>query len=173
MPYTDSSIPLQPRPMVPNKDTVVYVYGSLAWKDQMVEWKKWQSDKLQVVKHEEDGKDGSFGDDLLTLMYQWSMWYSTVAVTFVPSYISTEWWSIFSPTLLVCYWSLWKLEIFMCCDVRAINKLGSQLLGANGRDDGVFITSKIKEGINKISLISCDTHVFCFGVRIIKMRSVQ
>ncbi|KAI5413158.1 E3 SUMO-protein ligase SIZ1 [Lathyrus oleraceus] len=59
------------------------------------------------------------------------------------------------------------------CDVRAISRPGSQLLGANGRDDGAIITSKIKEGINKISLTSCDARIFCFGVRIIKKRSVQ
>ncbi|KAL5079796.1 hypothetical protein RYX36_008217 [Vicia faba] len=54
---------VQPRPMVPKKYIVVYGYGSVAWKDRM-------SDKLRVVKHEEDGKDGSFGDDLLTLICQ-------------------------------------------------------------------------------------------------------
>lgn len=65
MPYTDPSIPLQPRPMVPKKDIAVYGYGSVAWKDRMEEWKKRQSDKLQVVKHEGDNNDGSgsFGDD--------------------------------------------------------------------------------------------------------------
>lgn len=59
-----SFVIVQPRPMVPKKDIAVYGYGSVAWKDRMEEWKKRQSDKLQVVKHEGDGKDGSFGDDL-------------------------------------------------------------------------------------------------------------
>jgi cellulose synthase A len=51
--------------MVPKKDIAVYGYGSVAWKDRMEEWKKRQSDKLQVVKHEGDNNDGSgsFGDD--------------------------------------------------------------------------------------------------------------
>ncbi|KAK7247526.1 hypothetical protein RIF29_42410 [Crotalaria pallida] len=64
MPYPDPSIPLQPRPMVPKKDIAVYGYGSVAWKDRMEDWKKRQSDKLQVVKHEGDNNDGSFGDEL-------------------------------------------------------------------------------------------------------------
>ncbi|XP_004503981.1 cellulose synthase A catalytic subunit 6 [UDP-forming] [Cicer arietinum] len=63
MPYTDPSIPLQPRPMVPKKDIAVYGYGSVAWKDRMEEWKKRQSDKLQVVKHDGDSNDGNFGDE--------------------------------------------------------------------------------------------------------------
>ncbi|KAK7282385.1 hypothetical protein RIF29_11093 [Crotalaria pallida] len=64
MPYTDPSIPLQPRPMVPKKDIAVYGYGSVAWKDRMEEWKKRQNDKLQVVKHDGNGNGGNFGDDL-------------------------------------------------------------------------------------------------------------
>ncbi|PNX79677.1 E3 sumo-protein ligase siz1-like protein, partial [Trifolium pratense] len=36
--------------------------------------------------------------------------------------------------------------------VRAINRPGSQLLGANGRDDGPIITPYTKEGVNKICL---------------------
>ncbi|KAF2284326.1 hypothetical protein GH714_020513 [Hevea brasiliensis] len=64
MPYSDPSIPLQPRPMVPKKDIAVYGYGSVAWKDRMEDWKKRQSDKLQVVKH--GGNDGGNfdGDEL-------------------------------------------------------------------------------------------------------------
>ncbi|KAK8645406.1 hypothetical protein V6N13_119236 [Hibiscus sabdariffa] len=57
--------------------------------------------------------------------------------------------------------------------VRAINRPGSQLLGANGRDDGPIITPCIKDGINKISLTGCDARVFCFGVRIVKRRTLQ
>ncbi|KAJ9178158.1 hypothetical protein P3X46_010067 [Hevea brasiliensis] len=57
--------------------------------------------------------------------------------------------------------------------VRAINRPGSQLLGANGRDDGPIITPCIKDGINKISLTGCDARVFCLGVRIVKRRTVQ
>ncbi|KAK2370786.1 E3 SUMO-protein ligase SIZ1 [Trifolium repens] len=57
--------------------------------------------------------------------------------------------------------------------VRAINRPGSQLLGANGRDDGPIITPYTKEGINKICLTGCDTRIFCLGVRIIRRRTVQ
>ncbi|XWS71319.1 hypothetical protein CRYUN_Cryun03dG0128000 [Craigia yunnanensis] len=57
--------------------------------------------------------------------------------------------------------------------VRAINRPGSQLLGANGRDDGPIITPCTKDGINKITLTGCDDRVFCFGVRIVKRRTVQ
>ncbi|XP_010043715.2 E3 SUMO-protein ligase SIZ1 [Eucalyptus grandis] len=52
--------------------------------------------------------------------------------------------------------------------VRAINRPGSQLLGANGRDDGPIITFFVKDGINKISLTGCDARIFCLGVRIVK-----
>ncbi|KAK8513378.1 hypothetical protein V6N12_052570 [Hibiscus sabdariffa] len=57
--------------------------------------------------------------------------------------------------------------------VRAINRPGSQLLGANGRDDGPIITPCTKDGINKISLTGCDPRVFCFGVRIVKRRTLH
>ncbi|KAK7272125.1 hypothetical protein RJT34_28537 [Clitoria ternatea] len=57
--------------------------------------------------------------------------------------------------------------------VRAINRPGSQLLGANGRDDGPIITPYTKDGINKISLTGCDARIFCLGVRIVKRRSIQ
>lgn len=65
MPYNDSSTPLQPRPMVPKKDIAVYGYGSVAWKDRMEDWKKKQTDKLQVVKHQGVDDGGNFvGDEL-------------------------------------------------------------------------------------------------------------
>ncbi|WCJ41078.1 E3 SUMO-protein ligase SIZ1 [Euphorbia peplus] len=57
--------------------------------------------------------------------------------------------------------------------VRAINRPGSQLLGANGRDDGPIITPCAKDGINKITLSGCDARFFCLGVRIVKRRTVQ
>ncbi|XP_068500494.1 E3 SUMO-protein ligase SIZ1-like isoform X3 [Phaseolus vulgaris] len=52
--------------------------------------------------------------------------------------------------------------------VRAINRPGSQMLGANGRDSGSVITPYSKDGINRISLTVVDARVFCLGVRIIK-----
>ncbi|KAJ8768699.1 hypothetical protein K2173_023603 [Erythroxylum novogranatense] len=57
--------------------------------------------------------------------------------------------------------------------VRAINRPGSQLLGANGRDDGPIIRPCTRDGINKISLTGCDARIFCLGVRIVKRRTVQ
>ncbi|KAM7522316.1 hypothetical protein LguiA_012218 [Lonicera macranthoides] len=57
--------------------------------------------------------------------------------------------------------------------VRAINRPGSQLLGANGRDNGPVITPCTRDGINKISLTGCDARVFCLGVRMVKRRTVQ
>lgn len=57
--------------------------------------------------------------------------------------------------------------------VRAVNRPGSQLLGANGRDDGPIITPCTKDGVNKILLTGCDARIFCLGVRIVKRRSVQ
>ncbi|CAM9003619.1 unnamed protein product [Rhodiola kirilowii] len=57
--------------------------------------------------------------------------------------------------------------------VRAINRPGSQQLGANGRDDGVIISGCTKDGINRISLSGTDSRIFCLGVRIVKRRSLQ
>ncbi|CAI0542381.1 unnamed protein product [Linum tenue] len=56
--------------------------------------------------------------------------------------------------------------------VRAINRPGSQLLGANGRDDGPIITPCTKDGINKYRS-GFDARVFCLGVRIVKRRTLQ
>ncbi|CAN0911551.1 E3 SUMO-protein ligase SIZ1 [Linum grandiflorum] len=64
-------------------------------------------------------------------------------------------------------------EVFYCVAIRAINRPGSQLLGANGRDDGPIITPCSKDGINKISLTGCDARTFCLGVRIVKRRTLQ
>lgn len=47
--------------MVPQKDLAVYGYGSVAWKDRMEEWKKKQTEKFEMVKH--DGDNSSFGSD--------------------------------------------------------------------------------------------------------------
>uniref|UniRef100_A0A1J3EI53 E3 SUMO-protein ligase SIZ1 n=1 Tax=Noccaea caerulescens TaxID=107243 RepID=A0A1J3EI53_NOCCA len=57
--------------------------------------------------------------------------------------------------------------------VRATNRPGSQLLGANGRDDGPIITTCIRDGINRISLSGGDNRSFCFGVRLVKRRTLQ
>ncbi|EPS65870.1 hypothetical protein M569_08907, partial [Genlisea aurea] len=57
--------------------------------------------------------------------------------------------------------------------VRAINRPGSQMLGANGRDDGPIITHCTRDGINKISLGGCDARIFCVGVRIVRRRTLH
>lgn len=60
-PYTDTAAAAHPRPMVPQKDLAVYGYGSVAWKDRMDEWKKKQTEKIEMVKH--DGDNSSFESD--------------------------------------------------------------------------------------------------------------
>ncbi|GAB4836488.1 hypothetical protein Ancab_001399 [Ancistrocladus abbreviatus] len=57
--------------------------------------------------------------------------------------------------------------------IQTSNRPGSQLLGANGRDDGARISLYIAEGANKISLSGCDARVFCFGIRLVKRRTLQ
>ncbi|XVE68950.1 hypothetical protein DITRI_Ditri09bG0111000 [Diplodiscus trichospermus] len=57
--------------------------------------------------------------------------------------------------------------------VRTLNGPGSQLLGANGRDDGALITMYIVEGTNKVTLSACDARSFCFGVRLVKRRTIE
>ncbi|KAL5733446.1 hypothetical protein ACOSQ2_033138 [Xanthoceras sorbifolium] len=57
--------------------------------------------------------------------------------------------------------------------IPTVNRPASQLLGANGRDNGALITLYITEGVNKISLSGCDVRNFCFGVRLVKRRTVD
>lgn len=57
--------------------------------------------------------------------------------------------------------------------VRTLNRPVSQSLGANGRDDGAQIKLCIREGINRISLSRRDSRVFCFGIRLVKRRTVE
>ncbi|KAF9687069.1 hypothetical protein SADUNF_Sadunf02G0055500 [Salix dunnii] len=65
MPFSDSSMSLPPRPMDPKKDLAVYGYGTVAWKERMEDWKKKQSDNLQVVKHQRGkGGENNGGDEL-------------------------------------------------------------------------------------------------------------
>ncbi|KAL6583217.1 Cellulose synthase A catalytic subunit 2 UDP-forming [Orobanche minor] len=66
-PTPSTTAPLNPRPMVPEKDIALYGYGSVAWKDRMEEWKKRQIDNLQVVKHQ-GNSDGSESDPDLPMM---------------------------------------------------------------------------------------------------------
>ncbi|XAR52390.1 hypothetical protein NMG60_11020444 [Bertholletia excelsa] len=57
--------------------------------------------------------------------------------------------------------------------VRTVGRPGSQLLGANGRDDGPMIAFYLNEGINQISLAGYDARSFCLGVRVVKQRTVE
>ncbi|XP_075090185.1 uncharacterized protein LOC107780673 isoform X2 [Nicotiana tabacum] len=57
--------------------------------------------------------------------------------------------------------------------VHCIDRTGSQLLGANGRDYGAIITQCSRDGINKILLGGLDARVFCLGVRLVKRRTFQ
>ncbi|KAG9129287.1 hypothetical protein Leryth_015665 [Lithospermum erythrorhizon] len=67
-PSTDPYASIQPRAMVPEKDIAVYGYGSVAWKDRMVEWKKKQNDQLQMIKHQGGGDGGDIDDSDLLMM---------------------------------------------------------------------------------------------------------
>lgn len=66
--FPDPAAPLQPRPMVPQKDIALYGYGSVAWKDRMEDWKKRQNEKLQVVKRQGQNNGGEFDDSDLPMM---------------------------------------------------------------------------------------------------------
>ncbi|KAH7447502.1 hypothetical protein KP509_01G109400 [Ceratopteris richardii] len=70
LPFPDSQLPVQPRPLGPNKDLASYGYGSVAWKERMYNWKDRQ-EKLALVKASGDGGDGnddSIVDDDLPIM---------------------------------------------------------------------------------------------------------
>ncbi|CAM8945234.1 unnamed protein product [Rhodiola kirilowii] len=67
LPFSDPSVPVQPRPMDPSKDLAAYGYGSVAWKERMETWKQKQ-DKLQLMKSENGGKDWDDDDPDLPLM---------------------------------------------------------------------------------------------------------
>lgn len=47
--------------MDPKKDLAIYGYGTVAWKERMEEWKKNQTEKLQVIKHQ-GGNNGGNND---------------------------------------------------------------------------------------------------------------
>ncbi|XP_021715823.1 E3 SUMO-protein ligase SIZ1-like [Chenopodium quinoa] len=57
--------------------------------------------------------------------------------------------------------------------VRTVSRAVSQQLGANGRDDGAKITLYIVEGVNKISLSGADARTFCFGVKLVRKRTLE
>ncbi|XP_062030048.1 probable cellulose synthase A catalytic subunit 3 [UDP-forming] [Rosa rugosa] len=66
LPFSDPAFPVQPRSMDPSKDLAAYGYGSVAWKERMESWKQKQ-EKLQMMKHENGGKDYDYdgnGPDL-------------------------------------------------------------------------------------------------------------
>ncbi|XP_034197682.1 probable cellulose synthase A catalytic subunit 3 [UDP-forming] isoform X2 [Prunus dulcis] len=61
-PFSDPAFPVQARSMDPSKDLAAYGYGSVAWKERMESWKEKQ-EKLQMMKHENGGKDWDYDGD--------------------------------------------------------------------------------------------------------------
>ncbi|KAJ3680860.1 hypothetical protein LUZ60_015349 [Juncus effusus] len=57
--------------------------------------------------------------------------------------------------------------------MRIMSRPNTTQLGNNGRDDGPLITACHKEGTNKIIFSKCDGRTFCFGIRIVRRRSLQ
>ncbi|XP_028126981.1 E3 SUMO-protein ligase SIZ1-like isoform X15 [Camellia sinensis] len=57
--------------------------------------------------------------------------------------------------------------------VKTFKRPESQLLGANGRDDGPMIASYVRKGTNQISLSVRDARRFCLGVRLVKKRTIE
>ncbi|XP_028107786.1 E3 SUMO-protein ligase SIZ1-like, partial [Camellia sinensis] len=57
--------------------------------------------------------------------------------------------------------------------VKTFKRPESQLLGANGRDDGPMIASYVHKGTNQISLSVRDARRFCLGVRLVKKRTIE
>ncbi|KAH9619623.1 hypothetical protein KSS87_021389 [Heliosperma pusillum] len=57
--------------------------------------------------------------------------------------------------------------------VKTVSRPSSQQLGANGRDNVAEISSCIVEGVNKISLSFTDARNFCFGVRLVRRRTLE
>ncbi|KAH7414784.1 hypothetical protein KP509_14G011300 [Ceratopteris richardii] len=62
LPYPESQLPVQPRPLDPSKDLASYGYGSVAWKERMENWKTRQ-DKLALVKSD-GGGGGGYGEGM-------------------------------------------------------------------------------------------------------------
>eukprot|EP00250_Pteridium_aquilinum_P002758 c12973_g1_i1 orf=1-2211(-) len=60
LPFSQAQLPVQPRPLDPNKDLASYGYGSVAWKERM----ECLKDKLQLVKSE-GCNGGEFYDGML------------------------------------------------------------------------------------------------------------
>ncbi|XP_057523517.1 E3 SUMO-protein ligase SIZ1-like [Amaranthus tricolor] len=71
------------------------------------------------------------------------------------------------------HWPLHAALLINGVPVRAVSRAASQLLGANGRDDGAKITMYIVEGPNKISLSCIDSRSFCFGIRLVRRRTFE
>ncbi|KAK9741538.1 hypothetical protein RND81_03G112700 [Saponaria officinalis] len=57
--------------------------------------------------------------------------------------------------------------------VKTVSRPAAQQLGANGRDNTAEITSCTMEGVNKISLSFTDARNFCFGVRLVRRRTLE
>ncbi|CAK9207649.1 unnamed protein product [Sphagnum troendelagicum] len=55
LPYIESNLPVQARPMDPTKDLAAYGYGSVAWKERVDSWKLRQ-EKMQMMMMTEGGQ---------------------------------------------------------------------------------------------------------------------
>lgn len=66
LPYIESNLPVQARPMDPTKDLAAYGYGSVAWKDRVESWKMRQEKMMTEGSHHHKGgdMDGDNGPDL-------------------------------------------------------------------------------------------------------------
>ncbi|KAK9286342.1 hypothetical protein L1049_014735 [Liquidambar formosana] len=62
LPFSDPTLPVQPRSMDPSKDLAAYGYGSVAWKERLENWKQKQ-ERLQVMRSENGGKDWDNDED--------------------------------------------------------------------------------------------------------------
>lgn len=62
LPFSDPSLPVQPRSMDPTKDLAAYGYGSVAWKERLENWKQKQ-ERLQVMNNENGGRNWDSDSD--------------------------------------------------------------------------------------------------------------
>ncbi|KNA10468.1 hypothetical protein SOVF_144200 [Spinacia oleracea] len=70
-------------------------------------------------------------------------------------------------------WPLYAELLVNGKPVRTVSRATGQLLGANGRDDCAKIMAYIVEGVNKISLSGTDARSFCFGVKLVRRRTLE
>ncbi|KAL9255988.1 E3 SUMO-protein ligase SIZ1-like protein, partial [Drosera capensis] len=125
--------------------------------------------KLAVIHNPDDG-----GDPLQTLEKTFQLTKAESQLLKKAEYDVQAWCILFNDKVpFRMQWPKYTDLQINGIPVRTVNRPGSQLLGANGRDDGAKISMFISEGVNKISVSGCDARVFCFGVRLVKRRTVE